>query len=153
ESLPGGAMSDFPTQPFIDGEYRSSPGDRRARLVNPANDEVVAEVASVDFGEINSAVEGAHRAWQQSWRDLAPGKRAEILFNFARQIRASAEQLANAEMKNIGKPISDARDEIALGARVFEYYAGAVTKFCGQTIPVARGGLDFTLKQSMGVIA
>ena len=43
------------------------------------------------------------------------------------------------------KPISDARDEAGLGARVFEYYAGAITKFCGQTIPVSRGGFDFTL--------
>jgi len=57
------------------------------------------------------------------------------------------------ESQNVGKPISDARDEIALGARVFEYYAGAITKFCGQTIPVARGGFDFTLRQPMGVVA
>jgi betaine-aldehyde dehydrogenase len=61
--------------------------------------------------------------------------------------------LAQLEMLNIGKPISDARDEIALGARTFEYYAGAVSKFCGQTIPVGRGGFDFTLRQPMGVVA
>jgi acyl-CoA reductase-like NAD-dependent aldehyde dehydrogenase len=53
----------------------------------------------------------------------------------------------------IGKPISDARDEAGLGARCFEYYAGAVTKFGGQTLPVARGGFDFTLRQPMGVVA
>ena len=40
-----------------------------------------------------------------------------------------------------------------LGARVFEFYAGAITKFCGQTIPVSRGGFDFTLRQPMGVVA
>jgi acyl-CoA reductase-like NAD-dependent aldehyde dehydrogenase len=57
------------------------------------------------------------------------------------------------ETLHIGKPISDARDEAALGARVFEYYAGGITKFCGQTIPVARGGFDFTLRQPMGVVA
>ena len=42
---------------------------------------------------------------------------------------------------------------MALGARIFEYYAGAIAKFCGQTIPVARGGFDFTLRQPMGVVA
>jgi len=52
-------------------------------------------------------------------------------------------------MQQIGKPIADARDEAALGARVFEYYAGAIGKFCGQTIPVAKGGFDFTLRQPM----
>ena len=64
-----------------------------------------------------------------------------------------SEELAQLEMLNIGKPISDARDEIALGARTFEYYAGAISKFCGQTIPVGRGGFDFTLRQPMGVVA
>src|SRR5205807_6366469 len=57
------------------------------------------------------------------------------------------------ESRNIGKPISDARDEIGLGARVFEYYAGSITKFYGQTIPVSRGGFDYTLRTPMGVVA
>ena len=45
--------------------------------------------------------------------------------------------LAQLECRNIGKPISDARDEVELGARVFEYYAGAIGKFFGQTIPLS----------------
>lgn len=146
-------MSELPTVPFIDGEFRRPANGRPVRLINPANDETVAEVFGAEMAELNMAVEGAHAAWRQTWRDLAPGKRAEVLFNFARRIRAHAEEIALAEMRNIGKPIADARDEAALGARIFEYYAGAVTKFGGQTIPVARGGFDFTLKQSMGVIA
>lgn len=143
----------FPTNLFINGEFRSGGGEKRIRLVNPSNDEVIADVHAADVSDINLAVEGANRAFQQTWRDMTPGKRTEILFNIAKQIRANAEQLAHAEMTNIGKPIADARDEIALGARVFEYYAGAVTKFFGQTIPVARGGFDFTLRQPLGVIA
>jgi betaine-aldehyde dehydrogenase len=98
-------------------------------------------------------VEGAHRAFTREWRDLSPRKRTDILFNIARAIRERLEELAQLECRNIGKPVSDARDEIELGARVFEYYAGAITKFFGQTIPVARGGFDFTLRQPMGVVA
>ncbi len=146
-------MSEFPSRPLIDGEFRTPGGEKRIRLINPANDAPIGEIHAADIAEVNLAVEGANRAWKQGWRDLAPGKRTEILFNVARQIRAHAEELAQAEMINIGKPLADARDEIALGARVFEYYAGAVTKFYGQTIPVARGGFDFTLRQSMGVVA
>ena len=146
-------MSDFPTQLFINGEYRRPAGDKRLRLVNPANDEVITDVLGGEVAEVNLAVEGADRAFQQTWRDMTPGKRTEILFNISKEIRARTEQLAHAEMTNIGKPIADARDEIALGARVFEYYAGAVTKFFGQTIPVARGGFDFTLRQPFGVVA
>src|SRR5262249_14430035 len=63
------------------------------------------------------------------------------------------ETLAQLETLQIGKPISDSRDEIALGARVFEFYAGAVTRLYGQTIPISRGGFDYTLRQPMGVIA
>lgn len=146
-------MNPLPTRPFINGEYRAPAGDRRIKLVNPSTDEAVAEVMAADVAETSFAVESAHRAWQQGWRDLAPGRRTEILFNVAKHIRGNIEQLAHAEMTNIGKPIADARDEISLGARVFEYYAGAITKFYGQTIPVARGGFDFTLRQSMGVVA
>ncbi len=146
-------MTEFPAKPFINGEYRAPAADKRLRVTNPTNDEVVTEVMSADVADVNVAVEGAQRAFQQTWRDMTPGKRTEILFSVAKQIRANAEQLAHAEMVNIGKPIADARDEIALGARVFEYYAGAVTKFFGQTIPVARGGFDFTLRQALGVVA
>jgi betaine-aldehyde dehydrogenase len=98
-------------------------------------------------------VRGARHAFETTWRDFAPGKRADILFAVAGALRAHAEELAQLESRNIGKPIADARDEVALGARVFEYYAGAIGKFCGQTIPVARGGFDFTLREPHGVVA
>jgi betaine-aldehyde dehydrogenase len=104
-------------------------------------------------GDVDRAVRGAAAAFSGSWRDLAPGKRAEILFAIAAAIRMHAEELAQLESRNIGKPIADARDEVALAARVFEYYAGAIGQCCGQTIPVARGGFDFTLRQPHGVVA
>ena len=97
-----------------------------------------------DAKDVNLAVESAQRAWESGWRDLAPAKREAILHAVARKLRENLEEIAELEMLQIGKPISDARDEAGLGARVFEYYAGAVTKFCGQTIPVGRGGFDFT---------
>ena len=143
----------FPEQLFIDGEFRNAASGKRGRLVNPANEEVIAEPAAGGIEEVKRAVEGAERSWRETWRDLTPGKRTETLFQIARLIRANAEEIARAEMTNIGKPIADARDEVELGARVFEYYAGAITKFCGQTIPVSRGGFDFTLRQPMGVVA
>jgi betaine-aldehyde dehydrogenase len=84
---------------------------------------------------------------------MSPGQRTEILFKVARLLRENLEEIAQLETLNIGKPISDARDEAGLGARVFEYYAGAISQFGGQTLPVARGGFDFTLRQPMGVVA
>ncbi len=146
-------MKQFPTKLFVDGMHRDSSTGARTPLINPATEEVFTEVAAASPADASAAVESAQRAWEDGWRTLAPGRRAEILFNIARVLREHLEELAQLECANIGKPISDARDEIGLGARVFEYYAGAIGKFCGQTIPVARGGLDFTLREPMGVVA
>ena len=143
----------IPKQLFVDGAWRNSASGRRTTLTNPANEEAFAEVAAAEVTDVNAAVESAQRAWESGWRDLTPGKRSDILFNVARVLRENVEQIAQLETLHIGKPISDARDEAGLGARIFEFYAGAVTKFYGQTIPVARGGFDFTLRQPMGVVA
>jgi len=142
-----------PTQLFADGAAREAQSGRRTSLINPATEDRFAEVACATAGDLDAAVQSAHRAWESGWRDLAPGKRTEILFNVARVLRENLEGIAQLEMLQIGKPISDARDEAGLGARVFEFYAGAVTKFGGQTLPVSRGGFDFTLRQPMGVVA
>jgi betaine-aldehyde dehydrogenase len=141
--------------PFIDAascDRAESRSDVR-ELINPATEEVAGKSLSATSADVDRAVRGARRAFENGWRDLAPGKRADILFAIAASIRTHAEELAQLESRNIGKPIADARDEVALGARVFEYYAGAIGKFCGQTIPVARGGFDFTLREPHGVVA
>ncbi len=143
----------IPSAPFIDGAYRPGATGKILSLIYPATAAALGNVQGVSVAELGASIESAHRAWENGWRDLAPGKRAEILFNVARVLRENLEPLAQLECANIGKPISDARDEIGLGAKVFEYYAGAIGKFFGQTIPVSRGGLDITLRQSMGVVA
>lgn len=143
----------LPSQLFVDGAYHNSASGRSTTLINPATEESFAEVAAADLADVNAAVESAQRTWESGWRDLTPGRRTEILFNVAGKLRELIEEIARLETLHIGKPIGDSRDEAALGARVFEYYAGAIGKFCGQTIPVARGGFDFTLRQPMGVVA
>ncbi|MGB7159808.1 MAG: aldehyde dehydrogenase family protein [Tepidisphaeraceae bacterium] len=143
-----------PTRPFIDGEPRASASaGERIALINPATEEPFAEVESASIDDVDRAVTGAQRSFEQTWRDLAPGKRAEILFAIARLLREHRDELAMLDVQSVGKPIADARDEVMLGARIFEYYAGAISTFTGQTIPVASGGFDFTIRQPMGVVA
>lgn len=146
-------MKQVPHQLFINGKWTNGTSGKTIRQINPATEQLVSEVQSASTSDIGTAIDGAQSAFEAQWRDLAPRKRAEILFAIARRIRESLEDLAQLECANIGKPISDARDEIGLGANVFEYYAGAVSKFYGHTIPVGRGGFDFTLRQPMGVVA
>jgi len=143
----------FPTKLFLNGD-RCDASDRKAiPVTNPATEERLCEVASASVNDVETAVAGAQRAFEGGWRDLPPGKRTEVMFQIARVLREQAEELSQLECQMIGKPISDARDEIAMGARTFEYYAGGISRFYGQTIPVARGGFDFTLRQPMGVVA
>jgi betaine-aldehyde dehydrogenase len=143
-----------PNAPFIDGKFKPAGGGARPIVItNPATEDAWHEVAAATPADADVAVRGAHRAFEQSWRDMKPGKRAEILFAVTKAIRDHAEELAQLDLKSVGKPITDARDEVLLGARIFEYYAGAVGKFFGHTIPVAAGGLDFTLRQPMGAVA
>jgi betaine-aldehyde dehydrogenase len=73
------------------------------------------------------------------------------MFEIARLIRENADELVLLETRNAGKPLADSRDEIGLAADVFEYYAGAATKHFGETIPVGASGLDFTLREPVGV--
>jgi len=143
----------LPDRLFVDGGWKDGSQGNRTTLVNPATEEAFVEVAAAATADVAAAIESAQRAWEGGWRDLPPGKREALLHAVARKLRENQEELAQLERLHIGKPIADARDEAGLGARVFEYYAGAVTKFGGQTLPVARGGLDFTLRQSMGVVA
>jgi betaine-aldehyde dehydrogenase len=143
----------LPSHLFINGKFCKAVSGNVSSLVNPANERLLGEVAAADERDVEKAVTGAQQAYEQVWRDMPPGKRTELLFRLAALLRQNADELAQLEMLNIGKPISDAHDEVGLGARTFEYYAGAVTKYYGQTIPVARGGFDFTIPQPLGVIA
>ena len=143
----------FPQHPFIDGRLCVPREGQRLELIEPATEEPFAAIFTAGLSQVDDAVAGAQRAFDGGWRDLPPGKRADILFAVAVKLREHADEIASLETRNIGKPIADAQDEAALGARVFQYYAGAISKFFGETISVARGGFNFTLRQPMGVVA
>ena len=126
----------MPYRLFLDGDYCLGNGGPSRPLINPSTGEVFAEVESAGVDQVAFAAESAQRAFDGGWRDLAPGKRAEILFRIAAVVRENIEELAQLESLQVGKPIGDSRDEVGLGARVFEYYAGGISRFYGQTIPV-----------------
>ena len=67
-----------PTDLFIDGQYRQPATGNRTALTNPATEQIFAEVAGADTKELDAAAQSAHTAWETQWRDLTPGKRADI---------------------------------------------------------------------------
>jgi betaine-aldehyde dehydrogenase len=137
---------------LINGEFASAKGDTRD-LINPANEQAFHTVTDATSDDVDAAAEGAFKVWEGGWRELTPGNRSELLHRLANLIEKNADQLAEVDSCSMGKPIAGARGEVLMGARTFRYYAGALLMPQGETIPVARGGFDFTLRQPLGVIA
>src|SRR5580704_11792145 len=119
-------------------------------LLNPATEEPVAELETAGVAETDRAVAAAKAAFP-AWRAVAPTDRARLLRRLATLVEEHLEELALLETRNVGKPISDSRGEVGMVAQVFHFYAGAVDKHYGQTIPVA-GGIDVTFREPLGVV-
>ncbi|HEX5800852.1 MAG TPA: aldehyde dehydrogenase family protein, partial [Gaiellaceae bacterium] len=119
-------------------------------VLNPATEEPIAELERAGVEETDAAVAAATRALP-GWRAVAPGDRARLLRRLATLVEENGEELARLECRNVGKPISGARAEVAMVAQVLHYYAGAVDKHHGATIPVA-GGEALTFHEPLGVV-
>jgi betaine-aldehyde dehydrogenase len=124
----------------------------RYELTEPATGEVWYEVAAASDLDVDQAVRSADRAFA-AWRKVNSSDRTRLLLDLANLIRRDREALAQLESRNTGKPIREARDEVSLAANCFEYYAGAINKFGGQTIPVAAAGICMTFREPVGVCA
>ena len=119
-------------------------------VTNPATEETIAELDPAGVEETDAAVARAKAAYKE-WRAVAPTDRARLLRRLATLVEEHAEELARIESQNVGKPIAGARAEVGMVAQVFHFYAGAVDKHYGQTIPVA-DGVDMTFREPLGVV-
>jgi acyl-CoA reductase-like NAD-dependent aldehyde dehydrogenase len=120
-------------------------------VLEPATGAVLAEVPRAGVEEADAAVARAKAAYP-AWRAVVPAERARLLHRLADALAERQEDLAVLEARNAGKPIGDARGEIGMVVDVFRYYAGAVERNLGDTIPVA-GGVAMTFREPLGVVA
>src|SRR4051812_22810826 len=119
-------------------------------VLNPATEEPIVTLPSAGVEETDSAVARAKAAFP-AWRAVAPADRGRLMRRLATLVEEHHEELARIESANVGKPISGARGEIGMVADVFHFYAGAVDKRHGETIPVA-SGIDMTFREPLGVV-
>ncbi|MEE9168592.1 MAG: aldehyde dehydrogenase family protein, partial [bacterium] len=137
---------------LINGQRLSAHSGQFSTIINPATGESLAEVSVGSSEDIDVAVKGARHAFAEgAWRRLNSRERTRLLLRLSELIREHSEDLANLESQNVGKPIREARDEVNLAADCFEYYAGAINKVGGQTIPVAAPGVSMTFREPIGV--
>jgi acyl-CoA reductase-like NAD-dependent aldehyde dehydrogenase len=120
------------------------------RVTNPATEETIAELPAATDEDADRAVAAAKAAFP-AWRAVAPGDRARLLRRLATLVEEYGEELALTETRNVGKPLGDSRGEVGMVADVFHFYAGAIDKHYGETIPVA-GGVNLTFREPLGVV-
>ena len=120
------------------------------QVINPANEQVVTTVESLDVEETDAAIARARKAFP-GWRVVAPGDRARLMRRFAEAVDADREHLARLEVANSGHTITNARWEARNVRDVIAYYSAAPERLIGQQIPVA-DGLDVTFHEPLGVV-
>ena len=119
-------------------------------VLNPATGRPIATLERAGVEEVDRAVAAARAAFP-AWRAVKPADRARLLRRLAALTEEHLEELARLETANVGKPLGDSRWEIGMVADVFHFYAGAIDKHYGDTIPVA-GGVDLTFREPLGVV-
>ena len=137
---------------LIDGKRVPSAEGRTFDTVNPATGEVFRTVAEAGPEDADRAVGAAARAFED-WGSRTPIQRAKVLYRFADLIEEHADELALIETRDMGMAIGDARWCAGNAAAVMRYYAGAIDKFFGSTIPVDRDGIVLTFREPIGVTA
>ncbi|MCB8838595.1 aldehyde dehydrogenase family protein [Aurantimonas sp. VKM B-3413] len=152
EAKTTGTLKGLPTQLFIDGEWRAAKSGHRLGVEDPGRAEIFAEVESAGAEDVSDAVSSASRAFR-TWREVPAARRTAILLAAADAVRRNADRLAVVEVLESGKPLSDAKGQIASCARALEYYAGAADKLEGQTIPLDKDHFAFTVNEPVGVSA
>jgi acyl-CoA reductase-like NAD-dependent aldehyde dehydrogenase len=119
-------------------------------VMNPATEKAIAHLERAGVEETDRAVAAAREAYP-AWRAVKPADRARLLRRVAALVEEHADELAHLETANVGKPLGDSLWEMGMVADVFHFYAGAVEKHYGDTIPVA-GGVDMTFREPLGVV-
>jgi aldehyde dehydrogenase (NAD+) len=139
---------------FIGGTWVASHSGRRYPVFNPASGRVLAHVPKGDAEDVTAAVDAAKKAFSDpTWSALDPSKRGRLLAKVSQMLRERLADFAKLETTNNGKPLGQAKGDIAMAARHFEYFAGMADKIQGSTIPVPGNRLDYTLKEPLGVTA
>src|SRR5437762_3582395 len=141
-------------QLFINNAWKDATGGKTIEVVNPATEEVIAEVASATKQDLDEAVAAARAALDGPWGKISARERGRIVWKIGEKLLERADELARLETLHNGKPIFESRQiEIPASAECFQYYAGWADKIHGETIPVKGNYLTYTLRDPVGVIA
>ncbi len=141
------------TKALVNGEWVAADSGETLAVTNPATGEVVAEVAKCGTAETRRAIEAAFEA-QKSWKQKTAGERSALLRKWFDLMMANQDDLAAILTAEQGKPLAEAKGEIAYGASYVEWFAEEAKRVYGDTIPQPSNDKRLlVVKQPVGVVA
>ena len=127
-----------PSQHFIGNRWHAPQGRAELPMIDPSDGAPFAAIARGNAADIDAAVRAAQAARAGAWGKLSPAERGRLLGKLSRAILDHAEELALTEARDCGKPLTQARADVAACARYFEFYGGACDKLHGETHSLSR---------------
>jgi len=141
------------TDLFINNEWRPASSGRRFPVVNPATEEVIAEVALGDAADVNAAVKAARTCYESDgWRKLSARQRGRLLAKTADLLEARLDEFARLETAHNGKTLFESKIELGMTVNTLRYYGGWADKIVGDTLPVDGPFFVYTLREPIGVV-
>ncbi len=149
------AASDLPRfQVLINGEWRDPASGKWLPSVNPATEEVWCELPNCQQDDVDAAVDAAHAALDGPWRDFPATERGQILIRLADALPGHAARLAELEVSDSGKNLTESTNFIPFCARFFRFYGELADKLAGETFTTPFAGIQaFTHRVPVGVVA
>jgi 1-pyrroline dehydrogenase len=137
---------------FVGGKWVDAVDGGTMEVLNPATGEAIAEVPRGTQADVDRAVEAAKEALPE-WLETTPGERAEALLKLADALEEHAEELAELESQNVGKPLSYARDEMPVSADNIRFFAGAARVLEGKSAgEYMRGYTSMVRREPLGIV-
>jgi betaine-aldehyde dehydrogenase len=142
-------------QNYVDGTWVDAQDGKRFDVYDPSTGEVIATAPDSQPADVERAIDAARRTFDKGtwWPRTTERERGRILLNAADIVRRDLERLAAMESLDAGKPIGEAREDIAEVAFMFEYYGGWATKVYGEIPPVGPDAMSLVVKEPVGVAA
>src|ERR1700692_4774081 len=143
------------TKLLINGQWVNSASGKTFPTINPATGEVITQVAEADAPDVDKAVSAARAAFETGpWRKkLTASQRGNLMYKLADPLEKNADELAQLESLDNGKPYHVARAaDVALTIACYRYYAGWADKNQGKTIPVQGRYFTYTKHEPVGVV-
>ncbi|PIE15581.1 MAG: aldehyde dehydrogenase [Rhodobacterales bacterium] len=142
----------YPTDKiFISGDWHPPRSGQSVPLENPSTGQIMAQIARGQAEDIDDAVSAAQTALEGGWGRMSALERGRILTRLGQLILQRVDALAEIEAADVGKPLTQARNDAIAMARYMEFYGGAADKIHGETIPYLPGYTVYTLREPHGV--